>query len=244
MVDRRAMRTLPKVEKRKLPGFAKRHQRVAAVDAAKHAPAWAFAELGVLTACGFDATPGRGWPYITSPDVAVLEASRSYGSKDHGKHGDILAESIGGALCAGSMRAGEVVLIAPDEWAGSASSGKDTAKPPRHQAVWEALSPAERALIAVHFKPGPESPAFKVALLGTYIDCACIAISYGRKPDYSDPIHNILDAVGLLLFALGRIGRAGAKIKAQRPRPQPPVLPPGVPPVGPLKLNKKRFLQQ
>lgn len=221
MVDRRTMRTLPKVEKRKLPGFARDVGVVAAVDAAKHTPAWALAEIGELTACGFDTAPGtaaglRGWPFepstdseLAEPSVVVLEASRSYGSKDHGKHGDILAESIGGALCAGSMRAGEVVLIAPDEWAGTGP------KPPRHWAVWEALTAPEQRLVAAHFAP-QRGEATDVA---TYIEEARDALSYGRKLKYSNPIHNILDAVGLLLFALGRIGRAGAKIKAQRPRP-------------------------
>lgn len=218
MVDRRTMRTLPTVTKRKLPGFARGVEVVAAVDAAKHAPAWALADRGELRACGFDTTPGTlaaiDWSALAPPHargigVCALEASRSYGSKDHGRHGDIIAESIGGALCAGSMRAGEVVLIAPDEWAGTGP------KPPRHQAVWGALTAPEQRLVAAHFSPAPGD----MELLGLYINAACTALSYGQKLNYSNPIHNILDAVGLLLFALGRIGRAGAKIKAQRPRP-------------------------
>ncbi len=221
MVDRRTMRTLPKVAKRKLPGFAKLVPVVAAVDAAKHAPAWALAEGGELVGCGFDTEPGTSnnayhptnWYPI---NVCVLEASRSYGSKDAGKHGDILAESIGGALCAGSMRAGEVVLIAPDEWAGSASSGKGTAKPPRHQAVWEALTARERALVEACYTP----QRGEAATLWEYIRLACEAVTYGRGLRYGNKIHNILDAVGLLLYALGRIGRAGAKIKVQQPRPE------------------------
>ncbi len=215
------MRTLPKVTMAKRPGFAKLAPVVAAVDAAKHAPAWALAEGGELTACGFDPTPGclgspmavlgtepRGGERIR-PDVCVLEASRSYGSKDAGKHGDILAESIGGALCAGSMRASEVILVHPDEWAGTGP------KPPRHWAVWEALTNREKALVAA-------TRVMRPTELQEYIEAACDAIAYGREPKYSDPIHNILDAVGLLLFAVGRIGRAGAKIKSQRPRPRPP----------------------
>lgn len=241
MVDHRTMRTLPKVAKRKLPGFARSMPVVAAVDAAKHAPAWALADRGELIFCGFDHHPGLGLdcPLLnpTTGDIVVLEASRSYGSKDHGKHGDILAEAIGGALCAGSMRAGEVVLIAPDEWVGTGP------KPPRHQAVWEALTPDERALVAQQWKPGTWK-----GTLAQYIEAACDALSYGRKVKYSNPIHNILDAVGLLLFALGRIGRAGAKIKAQRERPSTTIT--GAPFRGrvlettstaPLKLNKKRF---
>ncbi len=220
MVDRRTMRTLPKVPKRHLPGFAKLAPVVAAVDSAKHAPAWALAEGGELTCCSFDTALGRAPPlpwhgrpgFQIPPDVCVLEASRSYGSKDHGKHGDILAEAIGGALCAGSMRAGEVVLIAPDEWAGTGP------KPPRHHAVWEALTYRERALVEAHYKPQRGEPK----ALADYIEAACDALSYGRKPKYSNPIHNILDAVGLLLFAVGRIGRAGAKTKAQRPAPRFP----------------------
>lgn len=263
MVDRRTMRTLPKIAKRKLPGFAKLAPVVAAVDSAKHAPAWALAEGGELIACGFDLAPGvnipgGAWPsridgYSVQPsrplepDVCVLEASRSYGSKDHGKHGDILAEAIGGALCAGSMRAGEVALVAPDEWAGNGP------KPPRHQEVWAVLTRAERVLVQAHYKPRRGEPVD----LGDYIAAACTALAYGRGLKYGNPIHNILDAVGLLLFAVGRIGRAGAKIKKQQPRPGPITarftLPSGrsqtvldvtvTEGTTPLKLNKKRFLR-
>ncbi len=265
MVDRRTMRTLPKIAKRRLPGFAKLAPVVAAVDSAKHAPAWALAEGGELTACAFDGAPGNASPLPHAhelgaghvvvpmlPDVCVLEASRSYGSKDHGKHGDILAEAIGGALCAGSMRAGEVVLIAPDEWAGSGP------KPPRHSAVWEALTYRERALVKALYRPQKGDERY----LENHIERACEALSYSRKPAYSNPIHNILDAVGLLLFAVGRIGRAGAKLKAQRPRVTfagldsgrtiQAVTVTGSPfrgrvvektGVSPLKLNKKRFLR-
>lgn len=225
MVDRRTMRTLPKVTLSKRPGFAKLAPVVAAVDSAKHAPAWALAEGGELTECGFDNTPGRlSHPFraaVTNVDVVALEASRSYGSKDTGKHGDILAEAIGGALCAGSMRAGKMMLVAPDEWAGSGP------KPPRHAAVWGALTARERALLQAHYKPTRGQPSY----LGDHIAAANDALCYGRKYSYANPIHNILDAVGLLLFAVGRIGRAGSKIREQRPRPLK------------IKIDRKAFLR-
>lgn len=242
MVDRRRMRKPPQIRTAPRPGFAKLAPVVAAVDAAKHTPAWAVAEGGELKACGFDPNPGvMGTPLLQHdivPDVCVLEASRSYGMRDSGKHGDILAESIGGALCAGSMRALEVVLIHPDEWAGTASSGKGSAKPARHARVWEILTPGERSIVA------RASESFTPYQLGHHIGDACEAIALGRKFKYSDPVHNLLDAVGLLLFAVGRMGRGGSTVRESIARRL--ATPTGKPydPSKPLtRINRKAFLR-
>lgn len=212
MADRRRMRKPPAVRTAPRSGFAIGPFDVAAVDAAKHEPAWALGRSGQLQACGFDALPGtyslEGWlsdpetdSGLVEPTVCALELSRSYGARDAGKHGDIIAETCGGALCAGSMRAGRVVLVHPDEWAGTASAGKGKAKPVRHSAIWKVLTVSERMLVA---RIGGFPDAYA---LERHIETACEAIVYGRTVRYTHKVHNLLDAVGLYLFAVGRIKR-------------------------------------
>ncbi len=219
MVDRRRMRKPPRVLNAPLPGFARHQAIVAAVDAAAHTPAFAIAEGGELRAVGFDINPGvvdhpAEW-YEHRIDTAVLEASRSYGAKDAGKHGDIIAESIGGALTVGSMQARRVAFVAPDEWAGQ------TKKPPRHRQVWAALTVRERELVAEATRRSLKaSEHHTVESLTKHILAACERLQRGLKPSYSDPVHNLLDAVGLLLFAVGRLGRGGAAIRPQAERPR------------------------
>lgn len=189
------MRKPPVVRVAPASGFASSYQWVGAVDAAKHTPAIAAGAGGFLDFVGFDPNPGIA--FYQCPGIVVLELSRSYGARDAGKHGDIIAETCGGALTAGAMRASKIVLVHPDEWAGQ------TEKPVRHQAIWHALSVDELKLLKA-------ASGFDGDLL-EYIDAACNAIALGKKPKYSHPVHNLLDAVGLYLFAVGRIRKGGAR---------------------------------
>lgn len=213
------MRKPPTLRVAPRAGFAREAHTVAAVDAAKLAPAWALAAAGVLVGCGFDGAPGNASPLPHAselgagsvvvpicPDVCALEVSPPRGQAD-GNPTNVFEMNVGGALCAGSMRAGQVVLVYPAEWTGTASPGKGQAKPPRHWIVWGLLSAAERVIVA-------RAGGMSSKTLGAYIHDACEAIAHGRAVKYSDPVHNLLDAVGLLLFALGRMGRGGAKVRS------------------------------
>ena len=206
MTNRKTMRKPPQVRTPPASGFARGCEWVAAVDAAKHAPAVALGCTGVLTLVTFDLNPGApGVKRISCPGVVVLELSRSYGARDTGRHQDILDETCGGALTAGALCGEQVVLVHPDEWAGQ------TEKPARHQLIWKQLKDPERELVAA------ASPAFNKITHATpfaiqaHIEAACDALALGKTPKYSHPVHNLLDAVGLYLFAVGRIRKGGAK---------------------------------
>lgn len=204
MTERRTMRKVPELRVPPVSGFASGGYEVAAVDAAKQEPAFVFGYCGRIEAAGFDTTPGRDSPlkngvHDQNIDHVVLELSRSYGSRDAGKHGDIIAETCGGALTAGAMRAGRMTLVHPDEWAGQ------TQKPPRHQRIWEVLAPGERKIIAAAAGVQPRD-------VDIHIELACDAIALGKKPKYSHKVHNLLDAAGLFLFAVGRIKKGGGRV--------------------------------
>lgn len=193
MVDRRRMRKVPETLLAPRSGFAQGPHVVLCVDAAKHTPAYALGSHGVIQAVGFDSDPGRTVLY-DNPDIGVLELSRSYGSRDAGKHGDIIAETCGGALTLGAQRAHQRVFVAPDEWAAQ------TKKPPRHANVWVFLTPTERKIVAAAVE-------WTTAQTVDHIMIACRALEMGKTPAYTHKVHNALDVAGLFLFSVGRVGR-------------------------------------
>lgn len=226
MADRRTMRKAPEVRIPPRSGFAIGPHFVAAVDAAKLTPAWALGHSGQLQAVGLDSEPGvsccPGWPVnprsdsgTAEPAVCVLEVSPPRGARDGNPH-NIFEQNVGGALTAGSMRADSLVLVFPDEWAGQSK------KPPRHWAIWNVLTPSERALVAEHFDKPLESACSdaRVVALGEHIERACESLAYGQTVRYSHPVHNLLDAVGLFLFAVGRIKRGGGTRESSAPDPR------------------------
>lgn len=89
-----------------------------------------------------------------------------------------------------------VVAVSPTEWKGAVS------KPVHHKRMWRALSEAERAVLGVH--------------VGREIDAACRrgALDRWSRPGASYypasfAEHNLLDAVGIGLWRLGRIDTEG-----------------------------------
>lgn len=188
-------------------GFAQ-GQIVVGVDSSKKAPGWACASAhGRIVAAGIDDNPGAGEVAFElpteRPHVAVYEVAR-FRSTDP-RPQDLIDESCGGALTAGSFRADRVVPLMPDEWTSGAS------KPARHDRIWEALDRDERAIVAA-------ASGKSELQIRNYIDAALELAAYGRnwKNIYTHRIKDILDAVGIVLFAVGRMGRGA---KPQRPRP-------------------------
>lgn len=173
---------------------------VVAIDSAKKTPAVVVCDpvkgrVDRIEHAFFDDTPGRGmhpgYP-SWSPSIAVYEHARCRPGDPRPQ--DILDESCGGALAAGSVRAMRVVPLFPDEWAAS------TSKPARHERVWAELDQAERQVVAL-------AADMTVRQVENHIKAALKLIAEGRDPKYSHKVHNILDAAGILLFAVGRLGR-------------------------------------
>lgn len=96
-----------------------------------------------------------------------------------------------GAIVAGWFRA-PIVEYEPNAWKATVK------KPLHHQRLWRVLAKEERALLPVEV-PG-------------VIETACVRYARtGTVRNYEHEWHNLLDAVGVGLFHLGRTGRGGAK---------------------------------
>lgn len=214
---KRTVRTA-NIQRTRRMGFGLTYHEVACVDAAKGSPAWVLGtdqnhtRAHVITHAGFDATPGEqtplpGYPgtlYRSTdsgnvhPDLVVWEKSRAY--RGDPRPQDIIDETAGGALCVGAMHALRIVSIPPDEWTGQ------TKKPPRHWKIWRLLSAAERAIIA-------NAAGMSARAVAAHIETACQALAKtGRVVGYTHKVHNLLDAAGLFLFVVGRMGKGGKRV--------------------------------
>jgi hypothetical protein len=100
-----------------------------------------------------------------------------------------------GALVAAALRPSELVTYTPTEWKGSVS------KPVHHLRIWAELSEFERKA----FPADTEERIRKGA--------EATARNAGKLTAYAFEAHNLLDAAGLGLFHLGRLGRGGASVK-------------------------------
>lgn len=122
-----------------------------------------------------------------------------------------VARAAEGLLAAGRAVKIEGEAVAPNTWKGSSK------KPPHHCMIWAALSPAEREAFASAFANrrrrggGPTLAEIGdvVVAIGSAIDAACLALAQGREPSYRAGWTHALDAVGLGLWKVGRIDRAG-----------------------------------
>ncbi len=180
------------VKRAPVSGFARHLADVVAIDSAKLEPAWVCGEGGEITSAGFDLNPGTGndngdW----YPDLVVWEKARAYPGDPRPQ--DIIDESCGGALLAGSLRARKCVALFPDEWTGQVKKAQRAWK------IWKTLTIRERAVIA-------SAGGMKPSTVGPYLDAACSGGPYSHK------IHNLIDAAGIYLFAVGRIGRGAKRV--------------------------------
>ena len=96
-----------------------------------------------------------------------------------------------------------VDFVSPDDW-------KMTRKKPHvHLSVWETLLPCERQVIATFAKTHKLRPN-TVDGIAQKINTACERLAKtGKVSGYSWSLHNILDAVGIALWATGRIDKKG-----------------------------------
>ncbi len=122
---------------------------------------------------------------------------------------DLIAEAVHGCLLAGRLCSGEVRCVTPNEWKGS------TRKPIHHDRMWGALSAEEQILLggdatydglqAILERGAKERWRRPGAAYYRAADLPTVEMSTGAYR----LTHNELDAVALLLFALGRIDRDG-----------------------------------
>jgi hypothetical protein len=83
--------------------------------------------------------------------------------------------------------------VIPEDWKGSFK------KPPHHRQVWANLTPEEHAVFA-------RDAGLEVHFIADKIEAACQRLARTRKVSgYSWKAHNLLDAVGLGLWHLGRL---------------------------------------
>lgn len=115
-----------------------------------------------------------------------------------------------GALCAGRLSSGPVQFATPSEWKGQQK------KPIHHGRMWLALTFAERELLGGAVTARAIEAAKARGAAGgwrkpsqSYYRARELATVDGLRID-----HNILDAVALGLWALGRIDRTGKPRRA------------------------------
>lgn len=143
----------------------------------------------------FTATPYRGPAVIEMPS-RVHRAKKSVSTD-----ADIImlaraAQDLGTRV---TVAGGDVTYVDPSTW-------KVGAKPPHHSALWLALRPAEQDIIAV-------AVGWTTDRVAEYIDAACTADALGKRPSYSAKVVELIDAVGLGLWYLRRVDKAGNRLR-------------------------------
>lgn len=154
--------------------------------------------------------PGKSWVYVALWNAGVLCKTLRWDPLDLTQYErapriviekpninkntpnwqSVLDVAWSGALVAGRC-GGNVQHYEPSQWKGS------VVKPIHHGRVWAAMTQAERFLFPA------EVPDIIQRAKETYART-------GQVRKYDHDWHNNLDAVGLGLFALGRLGRGGA----------------------------------
>jgi hypothetical protein len=175
----------------------------------------AYIDPGVTeSACAFFVTRELNGVCFVSPSAlsvlrpgdvrsALIEAPRIDGQTRGKDENDIVALGMAIGDLRGAIRAYcgvEAQLVERSKWKGQVP------KPIHHSRVWGALTPPERATFAGF-------AGTTVEYVTNKIETACAAFAqHGRVVRYSWRAHNLLDAVGLGLWDLARIGRGGKKL--------------------------------
>lgn len=159
------------------------------VDPGKLKCAFAFFDAGRLSAVELE-TPllARHFP----DDKTIIEKPDRQDSDV--PLGDIIDLCIAAGRCDPH---GTAEWVAPRAWKGTVK------KPITHMRVWRNLTTAERAVVAAYAKRTPEAIEKKILEA-----CQRLART-GKVTEYSWKLHNVLDAVGIGLWRLGRLGRQG-----------------------------------
>jgi hypothetical protein len=166
------------------------------IDPGKHFHAAAGFTDGVLAQVQFFAPDARlNCREVRLLDSLVIEKPVLRGA--NGKDPNDCVDVFGAArLTEGYIVAhgGPAALyVIPEDWKGSFK------KPPHHRKVWAELSPDEREVFA-------RDAGHEVDEIRDKIEAACQRLARSRKvTGYSWKAHNLLDAVGLGLWHLGRL---------------------------------------
>ena len=130
---------------------------------------------------------------LESPDVLVTERPQQDGRSQVVPPATLITLAWYGALTIGALRPRELVEFTPNEWKGQVS------KPVHHLRIWRVLTPAERRCF----------PADTEARIRAGAEATARA---GRLARYSFDATNLLDATGIGLLYIGRVGKGGARI--------------------------------
>jgi hypothetical protein len=136
---------------------------------------------------------------LDQPDVLVAEKPQQDGRSGTVPPGTLIKLSWYGALTIGALRPLQFVEYEPDDWKGQVD------KPTHHRRIWKELTPLERKC----FPDDTEERINKGAL--------ATAKAGGKLTNYSFEAHNLLDAAGLGLFHLKRLGVGGVSVTRRGP---------------------------
>jgi hypothetical protein len=178
-----------------------------AIDPGVAPLAWAHFEAGALTACGFmprEAFAAGNWHDL---HALVIEKPRIY-PKASGKDPNDLIDLAGAAYFAeGAIHARggpRAQYVYPGDWKGQVS------KPVHHSRIWSVLALAEQRVFERDAGMLAEDIEAKI---NRAIDLLARGIRNkdGSPKEYAWRTHNLLDAVGLGLWYLGRVGLGGRR---------------------------------
>lgn len=131
----------------------------------------------------------------------VIEKPQIYeGSNDEKDPNDCVDVAMAAAFAEAAIRARggpPAQYVLPRDWKGQLK------KPHHHERIWSVLDAGEKDAFA-------RDSGHMVEEISAKIDRACELLVHSKKvKEYKWKAHNLLDAVGLGLWHLGRTGRAG-----------------------------------
>jgi len=129
---------------------------------------------------------------IRAADFALIEMPRVYPGNGKGDPNHLvdLAAVAGGVQKELEMKGARAEYVHPQKWKGHLK------KPPHHARVWLQMSDQDREILARAAGYTPREVKEK-------IHAACMRLAHsGRVSGYSWKAHNLLDAVGLGLYAI------------------------------------------
>lgn len=147
----------------------------------------------------------------------VIEKPQIYGGPDSKDPNDCVDVAMAAAFAEAAIRGRggpPAQYVLPRAWKGQMK------KPPHHLAIWRTLRPPEKAIFARDadkhiFRTKVESKMLLEDFVSAKIERGCELLARtGKVKEYSWKAHNLLDAVGLGLWHLGRTGRAGQRYMA------------------------------
>jgi len=165
------------------------------VDPGSHLSGWASADdNGTVIGAGHEKNDRLCFPSAVRIDLAIEVPNRLW----RGTVADLIALSRGVERVVLLTRPVPRTLkeYAPDEW-------KNTIpKWTHHSRMWDGLSLAEQRIFADAFKRSPGQ-------ISEYITKACTIAAIKKTAPYGAKCTHALDALGILLFDVGRITKHG-----------------------------------